>query len=342
VFTAVLGSGSGFNLWRLPMNTNGTMAGPLEPLTAGGGRDLDPSFSPDGKLLAYSVIGWNSDVMCLRVDPSEGKLLGEPKVLLSSSREDTRAVLSPDEKWVAFTSDREGQMNLWVAEFNATEGTAGPPWRVTSGPGGDYQVQWVPPSGEQLMFFSRRSGNDDIWTVYLDEKKRAKGPPVQLTTQPDRDVNPFVSPDGKHIAWQTDRSGGNELWVMNPDGSGQRPFSTLKGGGHFNPWMDSDSVSWARRRVFLDGREPQVFMGMGGAHTSFSPGNRFVLENDHSSLYLGAVNTNTTWKTIPAVFKFSEPNVGMDYSVWSPSGKWALLDRTTPVGGDIMLLRNPE
>jgi Tol biopolymer transport system component len=29
-------------------------------------------------------------------------------------------------------------------------------------------------------------------------------------------------------------------------------------------------------------------------------------------------------------------------AAWSPSGKWALFDRTTPVGGDLFMLRNLE
>jgi hypothetical protein len=193
-----------------------------------------------------------------------------------------------------------------------------------------------------LVFFAKRTGNEDIWLLPLNERKRPAGPLVQLTTHPDRDMNPFFAPDGRHIAWQSDRSGANELWVMRADGSGQRSLSNLPGGGHFSPWLDTNSVVWSRRRVFIDGREPEPFLGHGGGHLSFSPDLRFVLENDHTALYVGRVATNETWNMMSNVFQFAEANVGMDYSVWSPSGRWALLDRTTPLGGDIFLLRDVE
>ena len=339
VFSANLSSG--FNLWRLPVNPDGTVAGAFEPLTVGAGRDLHPALSPDGQTLAYATISWNSDIWCMPMDAAEGKLAGPPKALLTSSREDTRAAFSVDEKSIVFTSDREGEMNLWVADFDADTGTAGVPWRITSGPGGDYQAQWMP-KGDGVVFFAKRTGNEDIWLQRLDPQRRAVGAPVQLTTHPDRDVNPFPSPDGQHIAFHTDRRGGDELWVMKPDGSGQANLSKLPGGGHFAPWIDAGSVYWARHRVFLDGREAERYLIFGGAHMSFSPDRRFLLENDHTAIYVGRVTTDTNLAKMTKTFQFPEANAGVDYTVWSPSGKWAVVDRNTPTGGDIYLLREWE
>jgi Tol biopolymer transport system component len=42
---------------------------------------------------------------------------------------------------------------------------------------------------------------------------------IQLTQDPGRDVNGQWSPDGSRIAWESDRSGSFQIWVMNSDGS---------------------------------------------------------------------------------------------------------------------------
>lgn len=39
-----------------------------------------------------------------------------------------------------------------------------------------------------------------------------------------------------------------------------------------------------------------------------------------------------------AVFAFPDPNVRIDYPVWSPDGNWVLFDRFWPQGGDIWVM----
>ena len=42
------------------------------------------------------------------------------------------------------------------------------------------------------------------------------------------------------------------------------------------------------------------------------------------------------------VFEFEDPDVRIDYPVWSPDGKWVLFDRFRPQGGDIWIMENIE
>ena len=53
---------------------------------------------------------------------------------------------------------------------------------------------------------------------------------------PALDMNPFFFPDGKMIAFQSDRDGRKEVWVMNADGSGQRRLSDEGCSDHFMRW----------------------------------------------------------------------------------------------------------
>ncbi|MGB9723151.1 MAG: TolB family protein, partial [Chloroflexia bacterium] len=43
---------------------------------------------------------------------------------------------------------------------------------------------------------------------------------TRLTNHPAGDKHPAWSPDGKKIAFQSERSGGTDIYVMNADGSG--------------------------------------------------------------------------------------------------------------------------
>ena len=42
------------------------------------------------------------------------------------------------------------------------------------------------------------------------------------------------------------------------------------------------------------------------------------------------------------VFEFENPDVRIDYPVWSPDGRWVLFDRLSPQGGDVWLMERLE
>jgi dipeptidyl aminopeptidase/acylaminoacyl peptidase len=52
---------------------------------------------------------------------------------------------------------------------------------------------------------------------------------IQLTTDEADDGLPVWSPDGKMIAFVSNRDGIWELWVMDADGDDQRPLFALEG-----------------------------------------------------------------------------------------------------------------
>ncbi|MCI0658757.1 MAG: hypothetical protein L0170_17025, partial [Acidobacteria bacterium] len=109
-----------------------------------------------------------------------GRLTGAPKEVIGTTREESRAAWSPDGSSIAFNSDREGDMNIWVGELKD-----GSSHRVTKGPGGDYQPTWSP-DGRRLVFFSSRSGNSDLWTADVDSLELRA-----LTHDLAMEINPF-------------------------------------------------------------------------------------------------------------------------------------------------------
>jgi len=328
----------GLNLWRVPVASDGTASDLPQQVTNGGGQDVDPAISPDGKRLAFSILKQNADIWRLPVSPETSKPSGPPEALVATTREDSRGAWSPDGTRIAFNSDRSGQMNLWLYAL-----AAGSTRQVTQGPGGDFQPNWSP-DGTRIAFFSSRAGNVDIWTVEVESGKLA-----QLTRTPSIDVNPFFSPDGSHVAYQSDQSGRLEVWVMNADGSQARQLTRIGVMGHFLRWTaDGRGVVFkcpcgGKPQVFqvpMSGGEPQPLPEVaGGSHLSFNP--------DHSRI-MDVVGHKTLWASPlkggkpERAFAFDDPDVRIDYPVWSPDGKWVLFDRFRPQGGDIWVIQDFE
>jgi Tol biopolymer transport system component len=329
--------GGGMNLWRVGVTSEGTAAGAPRQITTGGGQDVDPAVAPDGRRIAFAILRQNADLWRLPVSAATGRPTGPPEPLIATTREDSRGAWSPDGARIAFNSDRAGPMNIWL--YALADGATR---QITQGAGGDYQPNWSP-DGTRLAFFSSRAGNVDIWTVAL-----ASGALSQLTHGASIDVNPFFSPDGRHIAYQSDESGRLEVWVMNADGSEPRQLTTVGVGGHFLRWTpDGRGVVFRcpcggkpqLLEVPVTGGAPEPQWEMsGGAHVSFSP--------DHARI-MDVVGHKVLWVSprggkAEKVFGFDDPEVRIDYPVWSPDGKWVLFDRFRPEGGDVWVIENVD
>jgi TolB protein len=96
--------------------------------------------------------------------------------------------------------------------------------RLTRNRASDYFAV-ASPDGRRIAFVSDRGGDDDIWVMRADgsrprvltrDRPRAGGPAPL-------DTAPAWSPDGRRIAFASDRAGGeHEIYVMSADGSGVR------------------------------------------------------------------------------------------------------------------------
>ena len=239
---------------------------------------------------------------------------------------------------VAFNSDRNGDMNIYIWREKDNSVT-----QVTSGPGGDYQPTWSPDL-QKLVFFSSRSGNSEIFVVGTN----ANSKPVQLTQNPGLDINPFFSPDGKQIAFASERGEGPTVYVMNSDGSGQRPIMSNLGFGHFLPWFDKDSLfkvymvngQYDFHRVFTaDGRVERVNTvtpspNIGG-HGSFAPDRRHYMDLDapHARIWVISLLANEGG----IVYQKPPSAAQIDYPWWSSDGRWATFDLTMPKNSELFI-----
>lgn len=127
---------------------------------------------------------------------------------------------SPSGEQIVFA----GNNGLMVQSVDGQES-----WQLTTNPY-DTTPAWSP-DGTKVAFVRRQH---DHWEIYVIDM--ATGKQTRLTNTPARtdgaspldsvaasSVSPAWSPDGKVLAFLTDRTGAWEIWVMNADGSTQAP-----------------------------------------------------------------------------------------------------------------------
>jgi dipeptidyl aminopeptidase/acylaminoacyl peptidase len=178
-----------------------------------------PGWSPDGKTIVYrrSTAGDpNADVWAMNADGTNAHA-----VVTSPGADERYPVFSPDGTRLAFTSNREGQYEIY---FSLADGSS--PVRLTTNPGYDSAPSWAP-DGTRIAF-ERGDALDvdttkDVWIMNADG-----GAQTQLTFQPGVvDEGPAFSPDGTQIAFTSGRDGNYEIYRMNADGSAQTRVTTL-------------------------------------------------------------------------------------------------------------------
>lgn len=91
-------------------------------------------------------------------------------------------------------------------------------------------------------------------------------------------------------------------------------------------------------RVAPAGGEPQLVMHLAkgaGGHISFSPdGTEMIDVTGHKTLHQYALSDGSA----RLLFEFADPEVRIDYPVWSPDGKAVMFDRFRPEGSDLWML----
>jgi serine/threonine protein kinase len=228
----------GTDVWRLTLGEAGR--GISNPLTAGPGKKIQASLSPDGRWIVVNLVDAKGQYLYLmRSDGSDLHLL-EPKLAekfsaayaadWSPTALDGRLALA-----AVFSSEQEGD-KIGIATVNPENGTARD-IKVLNLPGGMTEYPRWSPDGRHFVYEAVTEGSWDLWMVSADGKN-----PQRLTSEPGNERSAAWSPDGKFLYFVKDErtvwripmdsnkpTGPPQLWAEFPKGAS--PASRIDYGG---------------------------------------------------------------------------------------------------------------
>lgn len=97
------------------------------------------------------------------------------------------------------------------------------------------------PRGKRLVY-SKEAKDTDIWRIRLDPAAASplRASPSQFIASTRMDSDPQYSPDGKYVAYQSERSGDSEIWIADSEGSASRQLTRLRAKGSGYPRWSPD------------------------------------------------------------------------------------------------------
>ncbi len=151
-----------------------------------------PAWSPDGKLLAFtSDRTGNPEIWIAELSPFEPGRPPFPPLVHQLTHDpgiDRDPAWSPDGRFIAFTSNRSGNEDIWVMAVpdfgappsNDSERPSGlihhappTPQQLTRHPAADHYARWSP-DGRRLIFTSNRSGHEEPWLLELEPSQPSR------------------------------------------------------------------------------------------------------------------------------------------------------------------------
>lgn len=212
-----------------------------------GYHDTAPSFSPKGMWLAF--VRWTGPIFVddVFVVPVAG---GAPKQVTFDHRRIFSGIAwTPEEKEIVFSSARAGMKSLWRIPASGGE----PEPIAGSGPNVDHPS--VSSTGQ--LAYERDIEDENLWRIDLQNETRAAGPAKPLLSAKTSNLMPDFSPDGHKIAFESDRSGYEEIWTCDADGSNPVQLTRLErysGSPRWSPdgrWIAFDYRSQQHSEIYV-------------------------------------------------------------------------------------------
>jgi Tol biopolymer transport system component/DNA-binding winged helix-turn-helix (wHTH) protein len=249
--------------------------------TAGSVGDAAPAFAPDGHALAFvrTQTTGISELYVLPLSPA-GSPHGRPRRITSQNLFTTSPAWTPNSGELVFSSGVWTGRRLW--RVDETGRTAARRLDYLS-----HNTDQVTLSRRGQLAYTQKSSDVKIWRAELASPGKA-APAAHFLASTMEDANGQFSPDGKRIAFTSERSGAREIWTCAADGSNTVQLTFMNAAMTANPAWSPDGS----RITFDSNREGQYEIyslpAMGGPvnrltnhpsddhHAAWSPDGRWI------------------------------------------------------------------
>jgi TolB protein len=208
-------------------------------LTTRNEPEFDAAFAPDGKRLALALDKTSPnqgdiEVFTVGVDGQDLQSVATSPGKLTHEEWPS---WSPDGQWLAFTSTRDDNQEVYVARPDGQQVR-----RLTTDPAIDAHPAWSP-DGRQIVFATNRWGDLELAVMPAEG-----GPAERLTASVGLDDYPAWSPDGRRIAFASNRDGNLEIYTVEPSGKDPQNRTRHPGIDNFPSWSPFGKLIWVSSR----------------------------------------------------------------------------------------------
>ncbi len=208
-------TGGGRNVWTIPAQIpEGASPQPVRVTT--GSINWNPVWSATGDALYFSSDrSGNMNLYCVPMDEETGKVLGQPELVSTPSADSSHISVAPNGGRLAYVQ-YSFTANLYKVPFDSVSELArGEPLAITHGSRQATRPS-LSPDGKWLAF-NTWAKQEDLFVVGTDGIGLR-----ELTNDVYQDRGPRWSPDGKKLAFFSNRSGKYEAWTIDFEGTGLR------------------------------------------------------------------------------------------------------------------------
>jgi Tol biopolymer transport system component len=297
--------GGGRDLYMLPLTSAGQPAGQVQRLTSGLNAHTI-SLSTDGKLLAYASYSPSANIWSIPIPETGVASIADAQQVTFGSEKIEKLAISPDGKWLAYDSDRNGQADIWkvpLVEDPSTGLKAGVAEQVTRSPNHEFVGGWSP-DGHEIVYHSIREGSHrDVLVVSADGTQTE----VVIGTTAEEQHTAW-GPDGNTVIFDSGETGEANKWntfVSTRSRRGaawEKPRQLTKTGSSDPKWSADGRwiafcVSGQLRVINPDGTEERVLVDSRGKEDVPEPAYA-VWSRDSQTIYYKAYDRlrhSTIW-----------------------------------------------
>jgi Tol biopolymer transport system component/DNA-binding winged helix-turn-helix (wHTH) protein len=305
-----------------------------------------PAISRQGDKLAYATAFLDSNIWKISLKDAAVT----PTKVIASTRMEMQPNFSPDGSRLAFVSNQDGVLAIWVSSADGKD-----PVRLASVPTGGGTPGWSP-SGKEIVFDSNERGSWNIVVIGAEGDHE-----VWLTDGGSDNRGPSWSANGEWVYFTSNRSGRWEIWKTSLRRK-EAVQVTQQGGGYGQESLDGKFIYYQKpitNNRYDGGLFPQIWrMPSGGGpeelvvnvngqtHPSgdtwfwrvTTQGIYFVDNSAKPNALLKLFSFAT--RTVRTIRQLEKQAFGGPGLAVSPDGQSILLGQVDDWGSDIMLVEN--